>query len=253
MIKKSSLATLLVFIIACAALGQKIRNTETSPESIAPKTSIEWQMETFEFGEIIEGEKIRNVFTFTNTGSNPLIISSAKGSCGCTVPMWPKEPIAPGESADLLVQFDSKGKGRFDGIIQSKRVTITANTDQTLHYLTIRGKVFRDAEKIKGKKAEKTETESANQTLNLESEKVLLYPNPTNDELKVNLNYYANISGSIDIYDSNGKKIEGKNVADFGIEQVFNVQNYIPGLYTVSIKVSGKNRIAKRFLVPEYE
>ena len=57
---------------------------------------------------------------FKNTGNEPMIISNAKGSCGCTVPQWPKEPIAPGESGEINVQFNSKNKTG----AQNKRVTI---------------------------------------------------------------------------------------------------------------------------------
>jgi hypothetical protein len=70
-----------------------------------------------------------------------LIISNAKGSCGCTVPDWPREPIAPGKSSVIKVQFDSKNKGKVGGGLQSKRVTLTANTDPVNTYLTIKGKV----------------------------------------------------------------------------------------------------------------
>ena len=59
-------------------------------------------------------------FEFTNTGDEPLIISNAKGSCGCTVPEWPKEPIAPGEKGSIKVKYDTKREGPI-----SKTVTIT--------------------------------------------------------------------------------------------------------------------------------
>ena len=92
----------------------------------------------------MDGEKVKHDYKFTNTGSEPLIISNAKGSCGCTVPSWPREPIAPGESAVIAVQFDSKNKGKVGGSPQSKRVTITANTDPVNTYLTIKGTVNKE-------------------------------------------------------------------------------------------------------------
>ena len=106
-----------------------------------PLTTLEFKESTFDFGEVMEGEKVNNKYVFTNTGSEPLIISNAKGSCGCTVPNWPRNPIAPGETAEIDVTFDSKGKGKVGGNLQSKRVTITANTDPANTYLTIKGKV----------------------------------------------------------------------------------------------------------------
>ncbi|MBL4577586.1 MAG: DUF1573 domain-containing protein [Flavobacteriales bacterium] len=67
----------------------------------------------------------QHTFTFTNTGTNPLIISNAKGSCGCTVPKWPKEPIPPGGTGTIEVEYKpGSQKGN-----QKKTVTVTANTD----------------------------------------------------------------------------------------------------------------------------
>ncbi len=77
-----------------------------------------------DFGTITEGEKVEHVFKFKNTSANPLIINNARGSCGCTVPEWPKEPIAPGASSEIRVKFDSKGKKGSN----NKQVTIDANT-----------------------------------------------------------------------------------------------------------------------------
>ena len=111
-----------------------------------PLTTLEFTESTFDFGEVMEGDKVNHKYTFTNTGSEPLIISNAKGSCGCTVPNWPRNPIAPGETGEIDVTFDSKGKGKVGGNLQSKRVTITANTDPANNYLTIKGKVNKTEE-----------------------------------------------------------------------------------------------------------
>jgi hypothetical protein len=110
-----------------------------------PTTSIEYAETTFDFGEVTEGEKVRHVYKFTNTGNEPLIISNAKGSCGCTVPDWPREPIAVGEAGEIVVEFDTKGKGSAEGKPQTKRVTVTANTDPVNTFLTITGKVTKPA------------------------------------------------------------------------------------------------------------
>ena len=96
----------------------------------------------FDFGEIDEGEKVSHVYTFKNDGKEPLIISNAKGTCGCTVPVWPKEPIAAGESGEIQVEFNSKGKSG----MQTKRVIITANTNPATTNLTIKGKVNKQAQ-----------------------------------------------------------------------------------------------------------
>jgi len=111
-----------------------------------PLTTLEFTESTYDFGEVMEGEKVNHKYFFKNTGSEPLIISNAKGSCGCTVPNWPRTPIAPGDSAEIDVTFDSKGKGKVGGNLQSKRVTITANTDPANTYLTIKGTVNKPEE-----------------------------------------------------------------------------------------------------------
>lgn len=103
-----------------------------------PLTTLSFGETTFDFGDVDEGEMVSHVYKFTNTGSEPLVIKDAKGSCGCTVPKWPKTPIPPGETGDIQVEFNSKGKtGK-----QSKRVTITANTDPAQTFLTISGNVI---------------------------------------------------------------------------------------------------------------
>jgi len=90
-----------------------------------------------DFGTINEGDVVEHKFSFTNTGKAPLVIVSAKGSCGCTVPEWPKEPVAPGATAVMLVKFNSNGKPNQ----QTKQVTITANTEAGKEILKIKAMV----------------------------------------------------------------------------------------------------------------
>ena len=107
---------------------------------VGPTTTIEFEESTFDFGTIDAGEKVSHTYKFKNTGSEPLVIKDAKGSCGCTVPKWPKEPIAPGATGDILVEYNSKGKkGK-----ETKRVTLTANTTPAQTFLTITGEVTPD-------------------------------------------------------------------------------------------------------------
>jgi len=77
-------------------------------------------------------------FKFTNTGNAPLIISNAKGSCGCTVPEWSKEPIGPGESSIIKVRYATNRLGKF-----TKTVTLTTNEDENTHVLKIKGEVLK--------------------------------------------------------------------------------------------------------------
>ena len=78
--------------------------------------------ETHDYGVMKQHANGECVFIFTNTGTEPLIISNAKGSCGCTVPSWPREPIAPGASGELKVKYDTKRIG-----LINKSVTIQSN------------------------------------------------------------------------------------------------------------------------------
>ncbi len=114
------------------------RDVVKAPQSNIPVTTMEVSNPEYDFGVITQGEKVSFEYLVKNTGKEPLIISKAKGSCGCTVPKWPKEPIAPGETAEIKVTFSSKGKkGK-----QRKRVTLTANTDPVQTYLTLMGEIL---------------------------------------------------------------------------------------------------------------
>jgi len=90
-----------------------------------------------DFGTIKEGDKVDYTFDFKNSGESDLIITDAKGSCGCTVPEFPKDPIKPGKSGKIKVSFNSAGKPG----MQSKTVTITTNTATGKEILTIKSSV----------------------------------------------------------------------------------------------------------------
>jgi len=90
-----------------------------------------------DFGNVLEGKQVSHVFKFKNTGKVPLLISDAKATCGCTVPSYPKDPIAPGKSGEISVKFNTSGKKND----QSKPVTLVANTFPQKTVLTMRGYV----------------------------------------------------------------------------------------------------------------
>lgn len=114
---------------------------ETADENADPAdvevAVISFSEKEFNFGEVESGEIVEHVFAFTNSGEAPLIISNAKASCGCTVPEWPKDPIAPGDEGKIKVRFDSKGKSG----VQNKVVTVTANTQPSQTEVYIKGMV----------------------------------------------------------------------------------------------------------------
>lgn len=116
----------------------ELANTENGKLSeTRAKTSMTLDKKEHDFGTIKQGDQVECAFKVTNSGSQPLILEEAHGSCGCTVPDYPKDPIPAGESRDIKVKFNSTGKkGK-----QSKTVTITANTEPIQTIVTIHAMV----------------------------------------------------------------------------------------------------------------
>lgn len=91
----------------------------------------------YEFGEVQEGEKVQHVYTFTNAGKSPLIISNVSASCGCTTPEYSKHPINPGEKGEVTVVFDSHNQVG----MQQKIITIMSNAAPGRTILQLKGEV----------------------------------------------------------------------------------------------------------------
>lgn len=102
------------------------------------EAKIVFDKEIHDFGTVNEGDIVRHAFLVTNSGDADLIIVRAKASCGCTIPTWPKEPVAPGESAQIKIEFDTRGKNNK----QSKTITLTTNTVEGKEILKITGMVI---------------------------------------------------------------------------------------------------------------
>lgn len=92
---------------------------------------------TFNFGSISEGEVVTHDFTFRNTGNEPLLISNAHASCGCTIPQFPRDPVAPGATASIKVSFNSQGKKGHN----EKTITINTNSNRGNNNLYITANV----------------------------------------------------------------------------------------------------------------
>ncbi len=99
---------------------------------------IEFNEDAIEFGEISQGEKVKQRFRFKNVGNSDLIISDAKGSCGCTVPLWPKQPIRPGQEGEIEVVFNSENKSGF----VNNKVTLVMNTIPNTKVIALKGTVL---------------------------------------------------------------------------------------------------------------
>jgi hypothetical protein len=100
-------------------------------------TTMKFEVTNHDFGTIKPGASVTYVFKFTNTGKNPLTITNAKGSCGCTVPKWPKDPILSGAEGEIQVTFNSQGKKGN----QHKSITLTANTDPANTRIYVKAKI----------------------------------------------------------------------------------------------------------------
>ena len=134
-------AILLSFaMLAMTTVGMAQNTTEASEvKTVANEdgAQIEFESETIDYGTIENSSDGNREFTFTNTGSTPLVITNAKGSCGCTVPSWPKQAIAPGESSVIGVRYATDRTGSF-----SKSITLTSNAvNAPKKVIHIKGKV----------------------------------------------------------------------------------------------------------------
>ena len=119
-----------------AKIDTDVVNHDASNES-ADKPEITFEETNFDFGTIKEGSKVNHAFKFKNTGKADLIIGDARGNCGCTVPKYPTQPIEPGESGVIDVEFNSAGKhGK-----QNKTVSLVTNSIPSTKILTITGEV----------------------------------------------------------------------------------------------------------------
>ncbi len=145
-IRNLILAAMLTGISACHHDEKKEDETKIStdvinvPATASGKTAelgsapiMEFKELKHDFGKITQGEKVSYSFVFKNAGGSDLVISSAQGSCGCTVPSYPKEVIKPGQESKIDVTFDSDGKS---GLVE-KTVTLVTNCNPSTKIITI--------------------------------------------------------------------------------------------------------------------
>ena len=147
MMKKFLSVLTLVLGVAVFAFAQTPTTPATAVEEAAakPGPAITFESDVVDYGTIEQGSDPYRFFNFTNTGDAPLVITHAKGSCGCTVPTYPKDPILPGETGQIKVRYDTNRVGPF-----TKRITLTLQDIQEKTVLTIKGKVNKKAEEPAG-------------------------------------------------------------------------------------------------------
>lgn len=132
---KHLLGILAIVLMASVQLSAQATPTEGTPNP-ASKAILTLESDVVDYGTIDQGSEPLRVAKFKNTGTEPLIISGAKGSCGCTVPNWPKEPIMPGESSTIEIRYDTKRVGAIN-----KTVTVTSNDPAGKHVIRVTGNI----------------------------------------------------------------------------------------------------------------
>ncbi|AYN68761.1 DUF1573 domain-containing protein [Euzebyella marina] len=140
---KKALLTLSVFSILAFVSCKENASSKVNSDNVAEAAQrdeagkqvpvMSFEKEEHDFGTIEQGTPQETIFKFTNTGNAPLIITSATSSCGCTVPDPPKEPIAPGDTGELLVKFNGSGQNQV-----TKTITVNANTEKGSELLRIK-------------------------------------------------------------------------------------------------------------------
>ena len=136
---------IIILFIGLVAIQSKAQ--DVNPDSIVP--IFQFEEDVIDYGDIAENSDGNRVFKFTNVGKTPLIISQVKGSCGCTVPTKPEEPIMPGEMGEIKVKYATNRIGAF-----SKTVTITSNASEETKVLRIKGRVLKsDSAELQKKKS----------------------------------------------------------------------------------------------------
>lgn len=133
---KKTVILITACLIAAMAFSQVLTASIAKPASPKPFATFKWAATSFDFGKVKKDVPVAHEFTFINTGSEPLVISSVQASCGCTVTEYSKDAIPSGEKGYVKATYSAATVGMF-----TKTVTIKANTDEEVVMLTIRGEV----------------------------------------------------------------------------------------------------------------
>ncbi len=131
---KKMLTFATAVILAITTGCSQTPNNNTADNSSGPV--IKFDSVAYDYGNVQQGGNGVHEFVFENTGSQPLVLSNVRSSCGCTVPQWPKDPIKSGEKASIKVQYNTRLMGPF-----SKSITVYSNGSKTPVILRIKGTV----------------------------------------------------------------------------------------------------------------
>jgi hypothetical protein len=131
----------IMFLSTFVAKAQDAAQPAPNPNA----AEIVFEQEVLDYGTIEHNADGNRVFKFKNTGKEPLIITNCVGSCGCTVPTWPKEPIKPGASAEIKVKYATDRVGAFE-----KTITVSSNAKTSSKVIKIKGVVKPDPTPAQG-------------------------------------------------------------------------------------------------------
>lgn len=213
-------------------------NAQENSSAIFANSTISFDETEFHFGTINAGEKVQYIFRFTNTGDEPLLLTNARGSCGCTVPSWPKEPIEPGESGAIVVEFDSKGKSG----PQTKQVTISANTDPEQSILYIKGEVKSNVDIDEPN----VERPAVKWPVKEAAYVASVYPNPASTNFYLKVKDADSLPASVEIFNNNGQRMSKQEVSAWEGQLQLDATYFTAGSYWISVKIGD----AERFSVP---
>ncbi len=143
---KKSISILAIFVFAITSVfaqdAKKPADAATNAAANNPNAAdISFTKTTHDYGTIFVDGDGNSEFEFTNTGKEPLILSSVRSSCGCTVPSWPREPILPGKKESIKVKYDTKRMGPIN-----KTITVMSNAKNSPVVLKITGNIVKKTE-----------------------------------------------------------------------------------------------------------
>jgi len=131
---------LFLSVATFAQTQEAAPSTDPAEQPLGPV--LEMESDVVDYGTIEKNSEPLRTLKFTNVGDEPLLIKNARGSCGCTVPTWPKEPILPGEESVIEIRYATNRVGSF-----SKKVTLTTNeVENSKSVITVKGKVLKEEE-----------------------------------------------------------------------------------------------------------
>lgn len=125
----------LIVLIGIVA-GAAFLLSNTANAQAVSKSEFKFENESHDFGKITQGNPVTHNFIFTNVGTEPIIITEVRPSCGCSVAEFTKNPVKPGETGTISVKFDAAAKGPF-----TKHLTVRSNTKTPVKTLVIKGEV----------------------------------------------------------------------------------------------------------------